>query len=123
MNAQDWQAAAEILGVVLVLGNVIFSAAMYRMAAKFVTRSEHSTEHAQMRERLEKVEEEVEDIAKGMGQLVTTDQAAEIYRRLGGVEQQTAKMVGQLGGIETQLNGVSHMLQMLVQNEIEGSRK
>jgi hypothetical protein len=123
MNAGDWQAAAEVFGVILVVANIAFNALLYRMAAKFVTRKEHTDQHLLMQNKLVEVEGNVEDIQKKMGGLVTNDQAAEIYRRIGTVENQGSRMIGQLGGMETQLGGINNMLQLLVKNELDGGRK
>jgi hypothetical protein len=119
MNAADWQAAAEVLGVLLVLGNVLGGMFIYRMQASFVTRSEHN----KMGDRMNAVESEIGDINTSMARLVTTEDVAPIYTRLGNVEQQTSRIVGRLDGLGDLLTGTNNMLQILVKNEIEQGGK
>ena len=119
MDVQDWQAAAEILGVLLLFGNVLGGAFIYRMQASFVTRAEHS----KMSDRMDAAEDKVDGIDKAMSRLVTTEEMGSIYNRLGNVENLTATMNGRLAGISELLGSTNHMLGLLVKNELEGSKR
>jgi hypothetical protein len=119
MSAQDWQASAEVLGVVMVLFNLLGGLFIYRMQASFVTRAEH----AKTSERIDKSEQDITRIDVQMGKMLTNDGASDLFKRLGVVEQQGAKVVGQMEGIQDQLEAANHMLQLLVKNEIDGNRR
>ncbi len=118
-SSGDWQAAAEVLGVLLVVLNMLGGMFIYRMQASFVTRAEHG----KMADRLEDVEEKVDSIDKNMGKLLTSEQAAALGARIGVVEQQGQRMLGEMDGINRQLTSANNLLQMLVENEVKGGGK
>jgi tetrahydromethanopterin S-methyltransferase subunit G len=114
----DWEAAAEWMGIALVILNLVGGALIYRMQAGFVTRAEHNNTV----KRLDGVEDEVDGIKVSMAQLLTQAGAEELSRRIGVVEQQGAKIIGEMTGIHSQLKPINNMLEMLVQNELKGNK-
>lgn len=119
MNAEDWQAAAEVLGVLLIVLNGLVAMFIYRMQARFVTRAEH---HA-FAGRLDAVEDEVSDIRTTMAGLFTNDKADALVREMSEVKQQNAKLLGQLPEVNSSVARLSHQVDMLIQNELDGRRK
>ncbi len=105
--------------MLLVVLNMLGGMFIYRMQASFVTRAEHG----KMADRLEDVEEKVDSIDKNMGKLLTSEQAAALGARIGVVEQQGQRMLGEMDGINRQLTSANNLLQMLVENEVKGGGK
>lgn len=118
LNSGDWQAIAEVLGVVLVIANGLGGMFIYRMQASFVTRAEHSA----MGGRIDAVEGQVDGVNQKISTLLTATKADEMFNRISAVEQQGSRMLGEMVGIHQQLTAATNMLQMLVQNEIEGGK-
>jgi len=118
LNSGDWQAIAECLGVILVIANGLGGMFIYRMQASFVTRAEHGA----MGKRIDVVEDQVNGLDKKIGTMLTATKADEMFNRIGAVERQGAELLGEMSGINKQLSAANNMLQMLVQNEIEGGK-
>lgn len=119
MNAQDWQAAAEVLGAVVLLGNLLGGLFIYRLTAKFVTRAEHHT----MGARLEEFEEKVGVINQTISGLFTNEKAQQLYDKMGSLATQNAQLLGELPGVREQLKAFNHQLNLLIQNELNQSGK
>ncbi|OYV35524.1 MAG: hypothetical protein B7Z80_18115 [Rhodospirillales bacterium 20-64-7] len=119
LNSGDWQAIAEVLGVILVILNGLGGMFLYRMQASFVTRGEHNT----MGGRVSAVEDEIDTVKLNIGKLVTTEEMSALYTRLSAVEQNTATIAGRLAGISEQVGATNHMLNLLVKSGLEGSKR
>lgn len=118
MNANDWQAAADVLEASIIVLGLIFGGLMYRMQVKFVTR----TEHEKLADDVQKNADAIGGVRTDMRDFFTKQEAAEIFSRLGAVERQGAEGLGKMSGIEKQLDQTNHMLGLLVKNELQGDR-
>jgi len=118
MNAQDWQAAAEVLGVLLVVLNMLGGMLIYRMQANFVTRAEH---HA-MGGRLDEAEDKIGQIDKQIAGLFTNDKAQQLYDKMSKVEQQSAALLGQMPALEKAISALSHQTNLLIENGLRQSK-
>ena len=119
MNAEDWQAAAEVLGVLLVVLNALGGLFLYRMQASFVTRGEH---HA-MSERIEIVENSVTTINQTISGLFTNEKAEKLYEKMGEVQRQNSQLLGALPGLQDSIKRLSHQTDLLIQNELSQAGK
>jgi hypothetical protein len=119
MNAEDWQAAAEVLGVVLVLANILGGMFIYRMQASFVTRNEHRN----MGVRVDGVEANVTRIDKTISGLFTNQDAEQLKDKMGMLATQNATLLGELPGLKAAINQFNHQLNLLIQNELNQAGK
>ena len=119
MDAQDWQAAAGVMGVLLVLINLGAAGFMYRMQAKFVTRLEH---HA-LEDEVVKINGKLGEVEKQMSDLFTNEKADKLYDKLGQVERQNAELIGRLPGFSETINRFNHQLNLLLQNELSKGKR
>lgn len=119
MNAQDWQAAAEVLGVVVLVGNLLGGMFLYRMQASFVTRAEHH----EMGGRLELVEADVTKINQTISGLFTNKDAEQLKEKMGDLATQNATLLGEIPGLRDAIKALTHQTNLLIQNELNHAGK
>jgi|GEM_PF-3206325 predicted nucleic acid-binding Zn-ribbon protein len=119
MNAQDWQAAAEVFGVILILLNLTFAGVMYRMQAKFVTRAEHSVLEGKVGE----IDDKIDQIETAMAGLFTNKDADNLKGKMQELAVQNARLLGELPGLHDSIQALAHQTRLLNQHALNQAGK
>ncbi len=119
MNAQDWQAAAEVFGVILVLLNLVFAGIMYRMQAKFVTRAEHSMLEGKVGE----IDGKIDEIEMAISGLFTNANADNLKAKMQELAVQNARLLGELPGLHESIQALAHQTRLLNQHALNQAGK
>jgi hypothetical protein len=122
MDAQDWQAAAEVLGVLLVVLNMLGGLFIYRMQANFVTRAEHSADQKHVGGRLDEAEDKIGQIDKQIAGLFTNEKAQLLYEKMSAVQAQSAALLGQMPALERAISALSHQTNLLIESGLRQSK-
>lgn len=119
MNASDWDAIAEVGGLVIVMGSVLGTIAFALLRMRFVTRDEHDKSHKGLSLRIDGVE-------LGLGEKVGKEDMSLLNNRLYACEQQLsetkvklAETNGLLKSNTYAARALERQIAMLTQNEIQ----
>ncbi len=119
VNASDWDAIAEVGGLVIVMGSVLGTIAFALLRMRFVTRDEHDKSHKGLSLRIDGVE-------LGLGEKVGKEDMSLLNNRLYACEQQLsetkvklAETNGLLKSNTYAARALERQIAMLTQNEIQ----
>jgi hypothetical protein len=110
------EAAAEVIGLMMMLANAFQLAIFWRMKGTFVTQEDH--EALQLR-----VDEQAEKIAavdKAIGTLFTNADAKALSDKMSRVESLNAQLLGEIPGLR---HALTNQTNLLIENEISNSRR
>ncbi len=116
LNANDWQAAADVTNVLLAILVIGGAAVMWRLRGSFVTREEHNA----MNGRIDAVEADLSEIK---GQMFTTRDAKELRDKMDALSERTGTLLGALPEVTRSMTALTNQVAMLNQHALSQAGK
>jgi hypothetical protein len=119
LTANGIEAAAEVIGVMLMFANAFVIAIFWRMKGTFVTQEDHEA----LQLRVDEQSEKIAAVDKAIGTLFTNAEAKALSDKMSRVEALNAQLLGEIPGLRHAITALTNQTNLLIENEISNSRR